>query len=403
VHDGSAVIEVTADPFALAHRVLLPIPWFPVTAAGFRAQRGVDPYLMLALAEGFGEGLVQALLAPDLDPRPWLAAPPEPPELPPRAAARLRDPGLAAEAAAVRCAAAREGLHVLTPDRPDWPPQFEAMPLRPLVLFARGNLAALQQRPAAAVIGSRTPTPYGTEAAHQFAAALAHAGICLWSGLARGIDGIAHDTCTKAGVPTVAVLAGGLDRIYPPEHRPLAERILAGGGCLLSELPPGRTARRGHFPRRNRLIAVGTPSVVVIEASLSSGALHTARFAAECSSTVFALPGPWASERSQGCHRLIQEGASLLESPETLLRDLGVQAQQTGQQALALTGSADELAILQHLQRGPRPSDLLQRESALDRATFLRALFTLHGRGIVQRLAGDLWSRAASQQGPTSR
>ncbi|MCC7064505.1 MAG: DNA-protecting protein DprA [Planctomycetes bacterium] len=353
----------------------------------------MDAYLMLALAEGFGEGLVEALLAPDLDPRPWLEAPPQPPEVPPRVAARLRDPGLESAAAAVRRNAALHGLHVLTPDHADWPPQFSAMPLRPLVLFARGDLAALQRRPAAAMIGSRTPTPYGSEAAQQFAGALAHAGICLWSGLARGIDGIAHERCTAAGVPTVAVLAGGLDRIYPPEHHALAERMLTTGGCLLSELPPGRTARRGHFPRRNRLIATGTPSVIVIEASLSSGALHTARFAAECSTTVFALPGPWASERSQGCHRLIQEGASLLESPETLLRDLGVQAQQTGPQALALTGSADELAILQHLQQGPRPSDLLQRESGLDRATFLRALFALHGRGLLQRLAGDLWSR----------
>lgn len=356
---------------------------------------------MLALAEGFGEGLVPALLAPDLDPLALLQAPPEPPAVPPRTAFRLRDPQLPARAAALRRDAATHGLHLLEPDHPAWPAQFAAMPLRPLVLFARGDLGALQRQPAAAFVGSRTPTPYGTEAAQLLATALARAGVTLWSGLARGIDGIAHTACADAQVPTVAVLAGGLDTIYPPEHQALAERILATGGCLLAELPPGHRARRGHFPRRNRLLAVGTSAVVVVEASLLSGALHTARFAAEHGADVFALPGPWSSERSQGCHRLVTEGARLIEGPEALLRDLGVQVQQSGATAQQLAGSADELAILQQLQHGPRPSDLLQRESGLDRATFLRALFALHGRGALTRLAGDLWSRGGAV--PTSR
>ncbi len=352
---------------------------------------------MLALAEGFGEGLVPALLSPDLDPAACLADPPEPPTVPARVARRLRDLDLAARARLVRQSAHTLGLHVLTPDDPAWPAPFAAMPLRPLVLFARGELSALQRHPAAAFVGSRTPTPYGIEAARLLAGALANAGVTLWSGLARGIDGIAHQANVTAKVPTIAVLAGGLDTIYPPEHGELAASILATGGCLLSELPPGFGARRGHFPRRNRLLALGTGAVVVIEASLLSGALHTARFAAEHGAEVFALPGPWASERSQGCHRLIGEGANLIEGPEALLRGLGVQAVQTGPEALHLAGSADEQAILQQLQQGPRPTDLLQRESGLDRAAFLRALFALHGRGALQRLAGDLWSRATSR------
>ena len=364
----------------------------PAPAAAAGPLCGVhDSYLMLALAEDFGEGLVAALLAPDLDPIACLREPPSPPEVPPRVAARLRDPTLAARAAAVRQAAARHGLQLLTPAHPSWPQRLVAMPLRPLVLFARGDLAALSRSPAVAVVGSRTPTPYGSDGATHLATALARAGTTLWSGLARGIDGIAHAACIDAKVPTVAVLAGGLDQIYPPEHAPLAARIEATGGCLLSELPPGRRARRGHFPRRNRLLAVGANAVVVVEASLTSGALHTARFAAECGTEVFALPGPWASERSQGCHRLIVEGACLVEGPDALLRTLGIQAVQSGASALHLALCADEQAVLSGLRPGPRPTDLLQRESGLDRAAFLRALFALQGRGVVTRVPGDLW------------
>jgi len=352
----------------------------------------VNAYVMLALAEGFGEGLVEAVLAPDVDPEAWWRDPTRRPELPPRLLERLQAPDLAERAARLQQRAADAGMTLLTPAG-RWPAGFASMPLRPLVLFARGNLDALDRHPAAAFVGSRTPTPYGSAAAQEFAAALARAGVTLWSGLARGIDGIAHAACTKAGTPTVAVLAGGLDSIYPPEHRELAQDIVAGGGCLISELPPGYRARRGHFPRRNRLIAAGSASVVVIEASLASGALHTARFAAECGSEVYALPGPWSSERSQGCHRLVGEGAHLLEDPESLLRSLGVQVDQSGAEALQLSHSADEQAILQHLQQGPRPGDLLQRECGLDRAAFLRALFHLQSQGAVQRFAGDLWSQ----------
>jgi len=353
---------------------------------------------MLALAEGFGEGLVPALLAPDLDPRTWLDDPPDPPTVPPRVAARLRHADrLAAEAAAIRATAARLGLLVLTPADPAWPARFQAMPLRPLVLFALGDVRALSRTPATALVGSRSPTPYGHEAAELLASALARAGTTLWSGLARGIDALGHMACTAAKVPTVAVLAGGLDQIYPAEHKDLAIRIQATGGCLLAELPPGYPARRGHFPRRNRLIALGTPAVIVVEASLASGALHTARFAAENGADVFALPGPWSSERSQGCHRLIIEGANLIEGPEALLRDLGVQPLQSGAEALGFHGSADDEAILAGLSHGPRPTDLLHRESGLDRATFLKTLFGLQQRGGIRRLAGDLWSRTTSR------
>jgi DNA processing protein len=350
----------------------------------------MDAYLMLALAEGLSPHPLPALLDPGLDPSATLRDPPLAPQVPPRAAARLRDNGLAAAAAAVRAAAAQHGQVVLTPADPDYPAAWRAAPLRPLALFVRGDPAALQRTPAVAMVGSRTPTPYGDDAAEALGGALARAGVALWSGLARGIDAAAHRACVAARVPTVAILAGGLDVVYPPEHHELAAAIVAGGGCLVSELPPGWRAQRGHFPRRNRLIALGGQAVVVVEASLTSGALQTARMAAEWGADVYALPGPWRSERSQGCHRLLLEGARVIESPESLLRDLGVAAALDDAGAGRLARSADQVAVLEQLREGPRPSDFVQRESGLPREAFLRALFELEADGVVQRLAGDL-------------
>lgn len=353
-----------------------------------------DPYLMLALAEGLDEAPVAALLQPDLDPAALLAAPPEPPAVPPRIAARLRDPGLAAAAASARAAAVADGQQVLTPDDAGYPERLVAAPLRPLALFARGEPGALARQPAVAFVGSRSPTPYGIDAGRDLAAALARAGAVLWSGLARGIDALAHEACLAAKVPTVAVLAGGLDAIYPPEHADLAARIVAAGGCLVSELPPGRRARRGHFVRRNRVLALGADAVVVVEASLASGALHTARIAAQNGAEVHALPGPWRSERSQGCHRLIAEGAHVLESAETLVQSLGLLPGVAPADALRLCRSAEEEQLLQALAAGPRPTDLLARETALPRVAFLRALHALAQRGVCEQLPGDLWRRA---------
>jgi DNA processing protein len=355
-----------------------------------------DPYLMLAAAEGFGEAPAAAVLAPDVNPEIWLADPPSPPAVPLRLAERLRAPDLAARAAGMRAAAERAGQRVLTPADAEFPERLRRMPLRPLVLFVRGDVAALQLQPAVAVVGSRTPTPYGTEAAELLAGALAGAGVPLWSGLARGIDGIAHQACVQRGTPTVAVLAGGLDAIYPPEHTALAARI-AERGCLVSELPPGQRARRGHFVRRNRLLAAGASAVVVVEASLTSGALHTARFAAECGTDVHALPGPWRSERSQGCHRLLAEGAFPIESSDGLLQALGLATANDPTTALRLAENADQDRLLQALASGPRPTDLLERECALPRGAFLRALFGLEQRGAIARLAGDLWRATTSR------
>ncbi|MEZ6037447.1 MAG: DNA-processing protein DprA [Planctomycetota bacterium] len=352
-----------------------------------------DAHLLLAIAEGFDESPVPSLLPPGEDPEAVLADPPAPPTVPARVAARLRRRNLGEIAAAIRRRCDELGLRVLTPLDRDWPPRLSAQPIPPLVLFVRGDASVLRREPAIAIVGSRSPTPYGVDAASTLAEALALAGAVLWSGLARGIDAVAHRSSVAAGTPTVAVLAGGLDTVYPAEHATLADEIVAGGGCLCSELPPGHRARRGHFVRRNRLLAAGPPAVLVVEASLASGALHTARFAADCATEVFALPGPWRSERSMGCHRLLAEGALVVEDPAGLLQALGLGAASSPAAALALVHSADEACLLTLLASGPRPGDLLRRESGLEAGPFLRALFALEQRGVLQRLPGDLWRR----------
>ena len=345
---------------------------------------------MLAIAEGFGESPVAALLEPNIDPVEMLSQPPVPPHVPPAVARRLRLPDLKDRARLIRQQSEKLGMQVLTPAHHDWPQRLSEQPVSPLALFSKGDPQTLGQEPACAVVGSRTPTPYGIDTASNLCSALARADVVLWSGLARGIDGIAHEACVRANTPTVAVLAGGLDQIYPAEHALLCDRILATGGCIISELPPGRRARRGHFVRRNRLLGAGPSAVIVVEGSLVSGALHTARFASDCSTDVFAVPGPWQSERSQGCHRLIAEGAGIIESPETLMQSLGLVAK-SGADARRLELSREHQAILTLLQAGPRPTDVLRRESGLSKETFLRTLLKLDQLRHVQRLPGDLW------------
>jgi DNA processing protein len=348
----------------------------------------VDPYLLLAVAEGCDEAPVAALLDPTADPAALLAAPPS---LPARVRRRLADPTLPAQAACLAADAAELGLALLTPADDGYPAALRAAPLRPLLLFARGDLGALGgDRLAIAVVGSRTPTAYGIAATAEFAAALARAGVLLWSGLARGIDAEAHAQSLRHGTPTVAVLAGGLADVYPAAHRDLAAAIVAAGGCLLSEAPPHHRPRRGHFPRRNRILAGATAATLVTEAGTTSGALLTARFAAECGRAVFAVPGPYTSERSRGCHRLIADGAQIAADPVELLRDLGLQPAPSPAAAHALQCSADAAALLAVLQRGPRPAELVARESGLDRAQFLQALFQLEQQGALRRLPGDL-------------
>ncbi len=190
----------------------------------------------------------------------------------------------------------------------------------PAVLFTAGDVDALWQ-PQLAVIGSRNPTAGGIANARDFAGTLARQGFTITSGLATGIDGTAHRAALDAGAKTVAVLGSGLDRIYPARNRSLAQDI-SKQGVLVSEFPPGTGAKREHFPSRNRIISGLSLGVLVIEAALNSGSLITARLAAEQGREVFALPGSIHNPLAKGCHRLIRDGARLVETDAEILQEL---------------------------------------------------------------------------------
>ncbi|MDR5755666.1 DNA-processing protein DprA [Caballeronia sp. LZ035] len=218
--------------------------------------------------------------------------------------------------------ASEPGNRILTLADSDYPQALLNMPDPPALLYAKGRLERLQAR-AVAIVGSRHATPQGLEDARRFALALSGAGLAVVSGLALGIDAAAHRGALGSAAGTIAVIGTGADLVYPSAHRALAHEI-ARDGAILSEWPLGTPARSANFPQRNRLIAGLSGGVLIVEAAMRSGSLITARLANEMGRDVFALPGSIHAPLSQGCHRLIKQGAKLVETPEEILEEFGV-------------------------------------------------------------------------------
>ena len=230
---------------------------------------------------------------------------------------------------------AEPGHHLLTLLDRDYPPLLRQIPDPPLALYVLGDRACLSS-PQLAVVGSRNPTPGGRENARAFARALAGAGLTITSGLALGIDGEAHRGALDAGGYTIAVTGTGLDRVYPPAHRELAHEI-AGRGALVSEFALGSPPKAEHFPVRNRIISGLSFGTLTVEAAERSGSLITARLAGEQGREVFAIPGSIHSPLARGCHRLIRQGAKLVETAQDILEELAALASFT---AIAAAGGA---------------------------------------------------------------
>ena len=238
---------------------------------------------------------------------------------------------------------------------PDYPPLLRRAGSPPLALFVDGDPVRLWH-PAVAVVGSRGPTAGGRDNARDFARALALAGFVVTSGLAAGIDRAAHEATLAADGLTVAVLGTGPDVPYPSSHAGLMAAI-ARTGAVVSEHPPGTTARREHFPSRNRILAGLTLGTLVIEAATRSGALITARLAADAGRDVFALPGSIHNPMARGCHRLIRDGAMLVESADEVIAALGAWAGALRgelQRRLGATGPAAKPATT---TSAPSPAD----------------------------------------------
>jgi DNA processing protein len=288
-----------------------------------------------------------------------------------------------------------------------FPVQLLAIPDPPEVLFVQGDPALLSV-PQLAIVGSRGPTPAGRETAFAFARRLCAAGLTITSGLACGVDSAAHRGALADGGRTVAVCGTGPDVVYPPRNRALAREI-STRGALVSEFPPGTPPLPSHFPRRNRLISGLSLGVVVIEARHRSGSLITARLAAEQGREVFALPGSIHNPLSRGCHRLIRDGARLIETPEEVLAGL----QQDLFRALApgplqppaaagFSGGrldSDSKILLNACGFEPVDTDILVERTGFSAATVASMLLLLELRGEIEPSAGGMYCRLPARPG----
>ena len=316
------------------------------------ARDAVDPWLVLILAPGIGIRTFGQLLEAFGDPLGWLNQPDR----------ALREAGLSAAqihglrrpdpAAMQRCRdwLSAEHHHLITLDDGFYPPLLKDIPDPPPALFVAGDPECLIH-PQLAIVGSRNATPGGLAHARSFAASLASTGLVITSGLAAGVDGAAHAACLDAGGRTIAVAGTGLDRVYPARHRALAHRIIEQG-ALVSSFPPGTEPKPGHFPVRNRIISGMSLGTLVVEAGLRSGSLITARLAAEQGREVFAIPGSVLNPLARGCHRLIRDGARLVETAAEVAAELRPLAGQLAH-ALAELLDADQDAALDPGAKAP--------------------------------------------------
>jgi DNA processing protein len=286
------------------------------------------------------------------------------------------------------------GVTVLCDADPGYPRLLREIHDPPAILFVLGELRP-EDALAIAIVGTRHASNYGRLQAERLAAGLARAGLTVVSGLARGVDGAAHEGALKAGGRTLAVLGGGVLNIYPPEHRPLAEQVRQHG-AVISENPPFSRPVGGVFPQRNRLISGLALGVLVVEAAERSGALITARHAMEQGREVFAVPGRVDSRGSRGCHRLIRDGAKLVESVEDVLDELGplVQAAPRSDGHVVhhpaeLQMNEQEIQILDAIGSESVTIDQIAVTTGLPVHRVLATISVLEMRSVIRRISGN--------------
>ena len=294
------------------------------------------------------------------------------------------------EVASERDRLARTGAAVITWADTAYPARLRTIPDPPVALFVRGAIEATDDL-AVAVVGARRAGEYGRRVAGDLGRGLAQAGITVVSGLAAGIDAAGHRGALDAGGRTLAVMATGIDRVYPSWHRELA-RDIGTQGALVTEFPCGTTPRQFHFPQRNRIIAGLTVGTVVVEAAEGSGSLITAEFAMEQGREVFAVPGPIGTANHRGCHRLIQQGATLVTSVDDIVDAVApalrgrVAAARAAIEQASLT--AAEQRLLEAIGEGVSHVDQAAECSGLGAGVVLETLLALELRGLVEQRPG---------------
>ncbi len=301
---------------------------------------------------------------------------------------------------------AQPDCHILMLGESAYPPRLAELHDAPPLLFVRGDPARLHELQLA-MVGSRNPSRIGVETARDFAAHLAASGMVITSGLAMGIDAASHQGAIEGGGQTIAVFATGLDRVYPAKNRQLAHRIVAEGGVLVAEVPPGTAPSQGNFPRRNRIISGLSLGTLVVEAALRSGSLITARMAAEQGREVFAIPGSIHNPLARGCHRLIRDGAKLVETASDIIEELAPQlhaalASEGKHRPENATQAADDALdesqqrLMDSLGDGPSSVDQLVTRSGLTAEAVSSMLLILELQGKVVSAPGG-YSRAGKR------
>jgi len=345
---------------------------------GFNIVRGIGPTRLRALLDYFGDvkrawhAPVEGLRRTGLDSR----------SLKNLLAARST---LDLEQELERIAAT--GARALTWQSPDYPRLLREIPAPPPVLYVKGTLTE-EDAWTMAVVGTRRASTGGREVTRRLATALARSGITIVSGLARGIDSVAHRAALKAKGRTIAVLGCGIDRVYPPEHRKLAEEIIAHG-ALVSDYPLGTRPEGRNFPPRNRIISGLSLGVLVTEAGVRSGALITADYAAEQGRDVFAVPGSILMRGSAGTNALIRDGAKVVLGPEDILEELNLTmvTEQTEARQV-LPANETEAALLAYLSAEPTHVDELQQQVELPIPQVTSTLALMELKGLVRQVGG---------------
>lgn len=281
-------------------------------------------------------------------------------------------------------------IETIDPLKYEYSRQLEHIYQPPGRLFIRGRLPEKRLK-SVAIVGARKPTAYGREVAQNLASALARHGVVVISGLAYGIDSEAHKSCLDAGGTTIAVLAGGLDKIYPASHKGLAEKIINNGGAILSEYEIGSAPQKFTFLERNRIVSGLADAVVVVEAAARSGTLSTANHALDQGKEVFAVPGNITSPLSEGCNKLLKMGATPLLSAQDVLDFLFPDGVEDKQALLFLAENKVEETILQIIQSGERDGDAIIKKSALSAQEFSQVITMLEIKGAVKSLGGNKW------------
>lgn len=280
-------------------------------------------------------------------------------------------------------------LHI-TPVKTQFPKELKRLHTPPKQLFIEGDWAKLAGLPKVAVVGSRKVSPYGRIVTEKMVQALVSYGVVVVSGLALGVDSIAHQTALDSGGLTIAILPDSLDKITPSSHTQLASQIVKNGGALISEYSPHSQFYKGNLIARNRLVAGLSQAVLITEAGEKSGSLHTANFALEQSKDVLVVPGPITSPASVGCNNLIKCGATIITNPGDLLNALGIKSADLGVSEVS-ANNEQEYKILKLLQAGVKDGDELQAQSGLNADDYQRVMSFLEISGKIKALGGNQW------------